>query len=593
MPDKKISGYTPLSEAIDPDNDFFDMSNMSIPESQRVTLNDIIKGGYDATWGAVIVNNDLTVTGDLKLNGTKDILGDGDTRAIRFNAGGTTFNQDYLDKNFQVRKLTSGFAILYDASADALTFDVPTTISSTLDVTGLTTLKESLNIQDSTGVVNLLLDRNTAIANGNGVGFIRVGSTLEGITDKRIIDFIATEDWDLATTKAGTKINLRVITNGTDASVLSLLLDQDLSATFKGNIIGEGTLDVSELTTLQENLNVLGTNESELSGLYRQTLDADAGGIGGVGGQTSQSEDWIGFTYESVSDATPYWHKIAIIGENSGTVHIRGLLSGHTSGKGRKYIDITIVRRDGLNVFGTINGEVSNWASDILIYSDTTGNDSIYLKTNENFVSINLDIKTVGAASVVREAKSSSAPSVNTPVLDFTLSTDFTGNTIDENGNLVSNDVELDRHEARFLDTAGGQDIDGTERTLTLANDITNPMYSLSSNVITLSEAGTYKIDFKFGFITTNTGGSARGTAHAYIQADDGQGGGFVAIDDGHLASYAREENGSELTNLISPLYRTVFAGTEIRIRFEQTDGNVNIETGSNHSSVQIVKLRN
>ncbi len=391
--------------------------------------------------GDTVISGNLTVTGNTFATEVETVL---------VNDNNLYLNNGYTTVSAQAGGLTVNFLPTVTADTVAIggfTAGIVSTSNPNVITTGSATFAvgdiiqiDSANTQSNNGLFEVLLHTGTTLEI-RGIG---ITGTSENFTQNQFVT---------DTTVAGgiTKVNVSVMESGTDGywqlgfgsttgiTFQKLATREDTpidtgiaywdSATSKFltniDLTWDGSIfNVSGKSTLQENLEVYGTSQGETSGLFRQTHDATAG----TGAQNSWSQDLIGFTFNSISDATTYYHKLAEVsggGSGSGSIQIKGLLAGVALS--RNVIDIYIWARGGLSVTGIIYGENNYTKGDIVIYS--VGDDfNVYLKTNGTFSENNLDIKvnggTGGQTKIDLVAKTSSTPS---GTLSFTLSTDFTG----------------------------------------------------------------------------------------------------------------------------------------------------------------------
>lgn len=133
-------------------------------------------------------------------------------------------------------------------------------------------------------------------------------------------------------------------------------------------------------------------------------------------------------------------------------------------------------------------------------------------------------------------------------------------------------------------DTTGGQSIAGTEITVNIDTTVvSDSIYSLAADEVTVSEAGLYKITAKVGTDDTNTTGGARAVNEIRIQNN--------AADIAGAVNYCYHRETTSNTCEISIL-STLSASDVIRVRAIRINGSTNMETEPDTSSLMIERIR-
>lgn len=145
---------------------------------------------------------------------------------------------------------------------------------------------------------------------------------------------------------------------------------------------------------------------------------------------------------------------------------------------------------------------------------------------------------------------------------------------------------------AEWYDAVGGQvyALGTAPFTVTLATERLNTapsVYSIASNIVTLSEAGVYL--FNFQVIVQQNGGSSAVTSRAWLEQDPATGT-FTAVPAAityfsNAAISASSAGGSSSTVL------RVGAAYRFRVRLEESSGSSSLITLANGSSLRIVRL--
>jgi hypothetical protein len=133
-------------------------------------------------------------------------------------------------------------------------------------------------------------------------------------------------------------------------------------------------------------------------------------------------------------------------------------------------------------------------------------------------------------------------------------------------------------------DSTGIQVVNGTEVTLNIDTPVVSDLnYSLSTDEVTVTSAGLYKITLNAGFTETNTTGGARTSIEMRLQENG------VDIPGALADCYLRETE--EASCSLSAL-QNISAGGVIRARIQRTGGSTNIETLSEASRLIIERIR-
>jgi hypothetical protein len=120
------------------------------------------------------------------------------TNEITANQSGTVFNAGFKNRNFTIRKQTSGQAAVYNANLDLLTLDTVTAHTALRETVVNTTISESIDVetctvisQDTAGITTTLTNVSTGsriIVNNNSGGACTIGATILGTTNPTIND---------------------------------------------------------------------------------------------------------------------------------------------------------------------------------------------------------------------------------------------------------------------------------------------------------------------------------------------------------------------------------------------------------------------
>jgi len=128
-----------------------------------------------------------------------------------------------------------------------------------------------------------------------------------------------------------------------------------------------------------------------------------------------------------------------------------------------------------------------------------------------------------------------------------------------------------------------GTDITGTAATMAIATEeITNANYSLSSNEITVSEAGEYQISWSIVVDEDGTLGGTRGRIDAYMENNT------VKITQSESSVYTRETSGG--TGLSCTFNVTLAADDVLRLRC-LSNGTADPDNSLEMAQVSILKV--
>ena len=140
----------------------------------------------------------------------------------------------------------------------------------------------------------------------------------------------------------------------------------------------------------------------------------------------------------------------------------------------------------------------------------------------------------------------------------------------------------IDLKPAVFVDTSGNQAI-GSEATVNLnSTPLSNAIYSLASNEVTIDSAGKYFLTYSICYDITNTSGGTRGSVDGHLEKNS------VDITGSWSKVYHREEGGSGLSG---QTYVSASVGDKIRLRMQRVEGNTNIDTVANKVTLSIAKV--
>lgn len=135
---------------------------------------------------------------------------------------------------------------------------------------------------------------------------------------------------------------------------------------------------------------------------------------------------------------------------------------------------------------------------------------------------------------------------------------------------------------APYCCTGSGSDIPNTATTQTLSTErVSDSNYSLSSNEVTVTAAGTYLISYGILIDEDGTAGGTRGRAEAWVEADT------VEITASRNGVYVREASGG--SGISNTFVASLSASDVVRLRAQTTQGNVDIS--SQLSQLSLVKL--
>ena len=138
---------------------------------------------------------------------------------------------------------------------------------------------------------------------------------------------------------------------------------------------------------------------------------------------------------------------------------------------------------------------------------------------------------------------------------------------------------------ATFYDNTGGQTLSTSRTVVNLDTELdsSGSVFSLASDVITVSETATYLISYEVG---ADNGSQTRDSYYAYLQLDTGSG--FADIDGSKIAGYTRITG--EHTNASGQIIQNLDAGDDLRISAESTgtDGQTTIADATRITLVQL-----
>jgi len=133
-------------------------------------------------------------------------------------------------------------------------------------------------------------------------------------------------------------------------------------------------------------------------------------------------------------------------------------------------------------------------------------------------------------------------------------------------------------------DAIGTQAINATEITVNIDTTvISDGIYSLSADEVTVSDAGLYKITGKVGTDDINTAGGARATSEIRLQNN--------AVDIAGAVNWCYHRETTSNTCELS-IVTTLSAADVIRLRTVRIDGTTNMATRADGSSLMIERIR-
>jgi hypothetical protein len=141
------------------------------------------------------------------------------------------------------------------------------------------------------------------------------------------------------------------------------------------------------------------------------------------------------------------------------------------------------------------------------------------------------------------------------------------------------------------IDTTGNTAIISASTGIILdSEEVADANYSLASNEITISTAGTYWVSYTVSYEILNTSGGDRGSVQAWVEDDDS--GSYVACPGSYSYDYHREA-ASQPGSSCTASFILVLANTskKIRLRAYRIFGSTNVDTIANHSHLAIFKM--
>ena len=111
--------------------------------------------------------------------------------------------------------------------------------------------------------------------------------------------------------------------------------------------------------------------------------------------------------------------------------------------------------------------------------------------------------------------------------------------------------------------------------------------HSVAAGVITVDNAGYYRVSYSVPVNDDGSGGAARGRVYAWVERDAGAG--YTTIRQSRSQDYARETSGGE--GISASFVCLLAAGDEIRLQI-QASSSVDISTESGEAQISLNRLR-
>ena len=142
------------------------------------------------------------------------------------------------------------------------------------------------------------------------------------------------------------------------------------------------------------------------------------------------------------------------------------------------------------------------------------------------------------------------------------------------------------------LDSTGDQSIDGTERTLNLDSEtITHSNYTLASDEITVTAAGTYFVNYHIVWDTTNTAGGSPHVVETHCEKITA-GPAYANINASYARTYAIESPTGTAAGSVGTSFMVELGIDEgVRVRMDRVAGTTNIDTTQNYSKLCMMRV--
>ena len=149
----------------------------------------------------------------------------------------------------------------------------------------------------------------------------------------------------------------------------------------------------------------------------------------------------------------------------------------------------------------------------------------------------------------------------------------------------------VDMAPGQWLSTATVDPINTSATQLTLGSTrVASANVSLATNILTLTEDGTYYVEYDVNFTQKDTLGAARGTVETWLEDDSG-GGGYVLTPGSRGRTYIRETSYHGACHGSTMIIRS---GTDVNIKLwaqKIYTSNPNIKSTALGTSVKIMRV--
>jgi len=146
---------------------------------------------------------------------------------------------------------------------------------------------------------------------------------------------------------------------------------------------------------------------------------------------------------------------------------------------------------------------------------------------------------------------------------------------------------------ASFSDTTGGQTLDTSDKVLNLDSiDISDSNYSLVSDIITVTNAYTYEINYGVTIDFTGNATTGRNSWVVSVEVEPSGGGGYSVITPSTASDYWRETSNN--ITITKSFFYEASAGDKLRIVFRTLDGTVDsvFTTVANQSNINLKRVK-